>query len=481
MSLFTTRTAPRPTEQRDIQTLPWVNGETVPTPLQSVSTYGYSTEDAFKIAAVVACVGMRAGAFAQLPLKGYQDTTGGYADLLAPQPELLVSPSSVVVPSVWKTQMSISRDIWGYAVAQITAVDAAGYVSKAEWLSPSVCRARQQFVGGPLEWTINGHPVDSSSLLHIPSRWVTPGNPLGMSPLEKSGLVSLAKMAQDFGRDWFLKGAVPSAILYSDKELTAAQADTLLERVYARWRRRQMAILGKGLEYKQVSVAANESQFLDTMRQASADIAISFNLPPSKINAATTSGGKIEYGNIDQNQAQFLIDSINPDLVVVQEVVTQFMRSGTDARWNTSAFLRSDLRTRYESYQVGLATGFLEKNEVRALEDMPPLPTNDVAHSQRWQEVWLPTLVAGGIMTTEEARATLGLPPEPTAGTLSAPDAAAADSGTVENTPRQLAEMVQKLYLGVGIVITDQEARQILNSAGGNFPGALPAPGGAPA
>lgn len=422
MSLFSVRTAPRP-ERRDISGFPWITGQTVPSPLQS-SSYGYMPINGFQIAAVTACVGLRSGALAQLPLKAYADD-GGRSRLLTPQPELLVNPSFTVVPSVWKTQMSISRDLWGYAVGRILAVDAAGYASKVDWLLPDVVRVRQEHVGGPLIWKINGEDVDPSLIFHIPSRWVTPGNPLGMSPLEKSGLVALAKMAQDFGRDWFLKGAVPSAILYADKELTTEQADSILDRIKARWQRRQMAVLGSGLKYESVSVAANESQFLETMKQAASDIAISFNLPPAKI-AASMSSSDIKYQNLEQSTQQYLMDSINPDLVVVQESIERHQRPGEFCRWSTGAFLRSDLNVRYESYKTGLEAGFITVEEIRAWEELGPM-----------------------IQTV----------------------------GAVDN--RNLADMVQKLYLGVGIVITNEEARALLNQAGGNFPGALPPAGGA--
>lgn len=333
--------------------------------------YVYSTTEAMQIAAVVACVGLRAGAFAQIPLKGYRQRDGLH-ELLPSQPSLLVRPSPTVVPSVWKTQMSVSRDIWGFAVGRILGVDAAGYPSMAEWLPPSETHAWQDYMSGPLRWKVGQDEVDASLLLHVPSRWVMPGNPLGISPLERSGLVDLAKRAQDFGRDWFRNGAVPSSIIYSEQELTGKQAEDIVSAVTSKWRSRKPAVLDSRLKYEQVSVGANESQFLETQRQVAADIAVSFNLPPEKINAVV-SGQSVTYANREQNVQQYLMDSINPDLVVIQEVFEQFLPRGQFPRWATGAFLRSDLKTRYESYKVGLEAGFLEVDEVRAWEEMKPL------------------------------------------------------------------------------------------------------------
>lgn len=371
MSLLV-RTAPAPS-RRD------ADPNVIPRPSEADGRagpgYRYFTDDALRVAAVVACVGLRSGALAQIPLKEYLD--GPQPILASPQPELYTSPSTqrVVVPSVWKTQLSISRDIWGYAAGRIMGVDAAGFVSKVDWKEPDAeIRGVKDPDSGRLRWWLNGSPIDESLVFHVPSRWVTPGNPLGMSPLEKSGLVDLAKRAQDFGRDWFRNGAVPSAILYSDKELDDTEADTILARIMARWRRRQPAVIGSGMKYEKVSVAANESQFIETMQRAAADIAISFNLPPSKIAAAVASGGDIKYQNLEMSTQQYLMDSINPDLVMIQEIMALYRPSDRYSRWVTGAFLRADLKTRYEAYKVGLEAEFLAVDEVRAWEELGPMP-----------------------------------------------------------------------------------------------------------
>ena len=381
MSIFvpSSRVAPRRAEARDISTYPWMNGQTVPTNLQSPTGGAHMvSSDAFRVAAVVACLGLRAGALAQLPLKGYASTFGGESEALSPQPELLLFDPPSVVASVWKTQMSISRDIWGYAAGIIKASDAAGYATRVEWILPDRLTAKETDSSGQLVWRYNNVPIDPQMVMHIPSRWVMPGRPLGVSPLEKSGLIDIAIRAQEFGRDWFVNGAMPSAIVYSDDVLTTSQADGILARLQSRWRRRQPGMLGSGMRYEQVSVNADESQFLHTMQQTASDIAISFNLPPNKIHAAV-SGSDVSYTNNTQSTQQYLMDSINPDLVVIQESVSRYMRAGQMCRWETGAFLRSDTKSRYEAYSIGLSAGFLSVDEVRAKEDLAPLPPSSVS------------------------------------------------------------------------------------------------------
>lgn len=53
------------------------------------------------------------------------------------------------------------------------------------------------------------------------------------------------------------------------------------------------------------------------------------------------------------------------------------------------------------------------------------------------------------------------------------------DDGPLGPNPRELVEMVQKVYLGVGTVLTVDEARDMLNAAGANLVGPGPVPEGA--
>jgi len=425
------RGAARPVERR-AWSGPFGDQNTVPSPSQDGGgSYRYSTADALRVAAVVACVGLRAGAFAQLPIKCYRDRNG-IPEAMPVQPELFTSPSDFAVPSVWKTQMSISRDLWGFALGRVTALDGAFYPRRVDWFNPSTIRYR--LVGGAPVWSeASGGELDSSMLVHVPSRWVMPGNPVGMSPLEHSGLVDLAKRAQDFGRDWFANGAVPSSIIYSDQVLDGPEADAIVETVRAKWRSRKTAVLGSGLRYEKVSVPANESQFIETCNKVAADIATSFNLPPSKIGAAI-SGQNVTYSNRDQDQMAYLIDSINPDLVVIQESLDRHTAPGQYSKFSTGAFLRSDLKTRYEAHKIGIDAHFLTPNEVRALEELPPIEGGNT----------FPSLPGGG-----------GDPLE------------VASAKATESLTRQL----QQIYLAVGTVITADEAREILNRNGAGLTG----------
>jgi len=331
-----------------------------------------ANHDALALSAVIACVNLRANTIAQLPLKAYRLGPDGLPVEVPRQPQLIEAPSKGP-RSYWLRQMSISRDIFGNAFGMVVGRDAAGWPTAVEWLDPTKVTTNQPYAGAPVDYTFNGKPVPESDLLIVPG-FPVPGSPLGISPLQRSGLVELSSRAQAFGADWFKNGAVPSAILYADTELDAEQAERIRASVQASWRKRRPAVLGSGLRWEKVSTSdVNESQALTTMRHTQVDICQIFGVPPEKIGIAS-SGQSITYANREQQAQQFLVDTVNAELVLIQEILTANMPRPQFARFNTGALLRSDLMSRYSAYSTALAAGFLSVDEVRQLEDRGPLP-----------------------------------------------------------------------------------------------------------
>jgi HK97 family phage portal protein len=131
-------------------------------------------------------------------------------------------------------------------------------------------------------------------------------------------------------------------------------------------------VLGDGIKFKQVSVAPEESQFLETQRFTVQQICRLYGVPPEMIGSE--SGNSLTYANVEQRSLAFLTYCINPWLVRIETALTDLVPRGQFVKFNAGVLLRTDLKTRYESYEIGLRAGFLTVNETRALEDREPLP-----------------------------------------------------------------------------------------------------------
>jgi HK97 family phage portal protein len=333
----------------------------------------YGIADGLKLSAVVACVNLRANLIGQLPIAAYQSDKSGQSVAMSPQPRLIEAPSRLP-RSYWLRQMSISRDLWGNAFGSIVSRDAAGYPSGVEWLNPAKVEVDES---DPVRLQVryNGQPFPAGDLFIVPG-FPVPGSQLGISPLERSGLIELSHRAQDFGRDWFRNGAVPSVMLKaSNAELTPEQAEGVRDTVTSNWRKRRPAVIGSGWEVDTIDVKADESQFLDTMRHVQVDICQTFGIPPEEIGIAS-SGSSVTYANREQRASAILVNTLNAELVLIQEILTASLPRPQYVRFATGALLRSDLAARYQSYATALngTQPFLTVDEVRQLEDLGPMP-----------------------------------------------------------------------------------------------------------
>jgi HK97 family phage portal protein len=284
---------------------------------------------------------------------------------------VIARPSARGIPrSLWMKQAQYARLLWGNATLLVGSRDGAGYPKSLEVLPPWEVVFSNTSILSHLSATVCGQPFPVEDLIVVPGQ-VQPGCTVGVAPLAASGLVNLGKRAQEFGQNWFENGAVPSSIIYSDiKDLTSEQADTIVTTVLGKWKRRRPAVLGSGLKYEKISVPANESQFLETIRQNQAEIAIVLGLSPEDIGVSV-SGSAVTYANREQRSQQTLINTTNNDLLLWQEVLYNVVPMPQFVRFNTGALLRSDLKSRYESYKIGLDAGFLTVNEPRGWEDLP--------------------------------------------------------------------------------------------------------------
>lgn len=340
--------------------------------LEWASPRRYRVKEAIELSTVIGCVRLRANTASQLPFAAFTADADGISQKIRKQPALVESPSMTVARSTWVQQCFMSRDLWGYAAGYITARDGLGFATNVEWLPPQDLTQTSTSHGKYPLFSMKGRTFAPEDLLIIPSTFVLPGDPLGIAPLARTGLVDLNKKARDFGADWFRNGAVPSSVITTPEPLTQEQADAMADRAASKWRRRKPAVMGSGMTLDVLKMNAEESQFLETLRHVQVDICQAFGVPPEKLGISS-SGSSVTYANREQQQTQFLIDGMNADLVVIQEVLSNALIGGRFVRFNTGALLRSDVTQRYAAYKTAIDGGFMDPDEARAFEDWGPL------------------------------------------------------------------------------------------------------------
>ncbi|MGW9022588.1 phage portal protein, partial [Leucobacter chromiiresistens] len=132
-----------------------------------------------------------------------------------------------------------------------------------------------------------------------------PGQILGLSPIAYFATTTEAGLlANQFGRDWFANGSTPSAVLETDMAVDQGAATVLKARFKEAAQGRDVVALGNGVKYRAISVPANESQFLETIKATANQVAAIYGVPPEKVGGET--GGSLTYATVEQNSIDLL-------------------------------------------------------------------------------------------------------------------------------------------------------------------------------
>ncbi|MFC8002922.1 phage portal protein [Streptomyces olivaceus] len=232
---------------------------------------------------------------------------------------------------------------------------------------------------GEVRWAVNGQQVtDPRSFLH---RRVNPlpGVELGMSPVRlHATTIGLQLTGARFGLQWFQDGAHPSAILKnSEVPLDDGQVRTAKDRFLAALRgTREPVVFGKGWEYETIQVAPEESQFLQTQGYSAAECARIFGPGIAEILGYET-GGSMTYANIQDRELTLLKFSIGKWIRRMERLLSEFLPRPQYVKLNRDALLETNTLQRYTAHASALSNNWETINEVRRLEELPPVPWGD--------------------------------------------------------------------------------------------------------
>lgn len=324
-----------------------------------------TADSAMRLGVVWSCVNLLADVVSTLPLRQYR----AQGEEMDPSP-IITDPSALVDPIAWRRQVMVSWLLRGNVFGIETATMANGWPRTVEIAHPDWVGARQARQFAPVEWTVSGEKIDPARMHHA-SAYTVPGSVLGLSPIgNMRQAIGLGLAAEEYGARWFGDGAHPSAVLKSDKPIDKEQADTIKERFLAAVRgKREPAVLGLGITYEQIQVAPDESQFLDTIKANRAVIAAIF-LP----HLILSENASMTYSNVESRSLDLLVFDVQPWLVRFEQWLSRMLPRGQFVKFNAGALVRTTLKDRFEAHAIAIKHGFESPDEVRALEDRPPIP-----------------------------------------------------------------------------------------------------------
>jgi HK97 family phage portal protein len=181
----------------------------------------------------------------------------------------------------------------------------------------------------------------------------------------------------------FTNGAVASGVLATSEKLT----DEAFKRLKDQFNGEHMGVanaykpmvLEAGLDWKPISLNAQDSQFIESKRLTEAQLCGLFRVPPHLV----ANMEKMTLNNVENMGMSFVNYSLVPLITRIEHRVQVGLLNERDrlthyAKFNAGALMRGDLNGRYTSYGKGIQWGILSPNDCRELEDLNPREGGDV-------------------------------------------------------------------------------------------------------
>jgi HK97 family phage portal protein len=337
---------------------------------------GVSQERALTLSTVFRAVQIHCTAVSQMPL--LVERAG---QIVTDTPALIQKPSLAMSRSRFLEEITAALYLAGNAYLRVVR-SVGGEVVDLEVLDPRLVTPTQDRLTGRKTFGYgNRNDWTTSDIAHLKFLSI-PGMPLGLGPIQAARLeLAGALEARDYGSGWFNEGSMPSGLLQTDQPLNRDEAE-LYKRIWKGldengqrvegFTPHDVKVMGKGLSYTPLLLKPADVQFLESQQFSTTQIARLMGVPGSLFLAAVQ-GGSQTYANVEQDWIGYVRFSLMNVLREVEEALTEITVRGQTVRFNIDVLLRTDTKTRYESYALGIAGGWLDEDEVRALEGRPPL------------------------------------------------------------------------------------------------------------
>lgn len=357
-----------------------------------------SPERSLSASAVFACVRVIAEDVAKLPLIVYRRMSmdGGQGKERATDIRLYdllrYEPNKEMGPFDFKQALQVCALVWGNGYAEINrdnVGDVAGIWPLESW---KVCEQRDE--GGNLYYeyregaTSEPRSIRPRDMIHI--KGISANGIVGWM-LSEVGAESMGLYlaAMKFTSSYFANGAsTGEAIIYphamKPEEFTAwvslmrQQYEGAGKQHKTRYFDRDVKIHSGG------AIAPKDSQLIDTLHFSIEDVARYFRVTPHKIGHLL----RATFNNIESLDLDHYKSTIQPRLVQNEEEYSRKLLSPADRQTYiiehlVDALLRADYKTRTEGYSKGLTDGWLSRNEVRAMENLNPVPGGEKYYIQQ--------------------------------------------------------------------------------------------------
>ena len=352
------------------------------------SSAGITVTDSTALSASAVLCAMRnlIEGVAMLPLMLYRKTNEGRDRAVGhPLYRLLHSrPNKELTPFEWLSWMMGSMVIRGDAFSEIDRNNQKKIMGL--WPLHAHCmEVTRPDPKGPIvyKYTVpkTGESVllPADNVLHL--RGFYTGGLLGKSLIHLGkNAIGLAIAEETHGAKFFVNNAMPQGYIKHPLELGKPAKEQITKGIEAATggleNQHRLLILDEGMEWKQIGVSPQDAQMIEQRRFQVVEICRVFNVAPHRLFDLTQSS----FSNIEHQGIEHKVYTLGPWQVRIEQrcdlsLLSEVERETYYTRFNSSALLRGDIKTRYEAYAVAKNGGWLSADDIRELEELNTLPS----------------------------------------------------------------------------------------------------------
>lgn len=219
-------------------------------------------------------------------------------------------------------------------------------------------------------------------------RWVGDNPYAGLSPIalhrEALGTVAAAERhaARVFGAGTRLSG-----VLTRPAAAPALKDQADVDRLLDAWEKKyggsdhtgRVALLQEGMEFKPLSMSNEDAQLIEARGYGVRDVARIYGIPPHKLGDLSDA----TLTNIEQQSLEFVVYTMMPWIKRHEEAMERDLLTANDRaeglyiQFDATGLLRGDTQSRYAAYAQARQWGWLSVNDIRRLENLPPIVGGD--------------------------------------------------------------------------------------------------------
>lgn len=347
-----------------------------------------TADKAMQLSTVWACVRLLSESISTLPIKIYQSRSDGSRTLAKEYPVyrlLCKQPNIEMTPSRFMLMVVASLCLRGnsfiekkYIGPKLVALDP---------LLPQNMVVKRNEASGILEYkytdpfTKKSRMVPIKNMMHI--RGFGMDGICGMIPIQTGrDVIGSALSVEESAAKIFENGLQSSGFISSDIPLNDEQRERirryLLSFVGSKNAGKMMVLEG-GMKYNNVTMNPEAAQMLESRAFSIEEICRWFRVPPFMVGHMDKQSSWAS--SVEGMNMQFLTNTLRPLLVNIEQEISRCLLSGDDdyyAEFSVEGLLRADSAGRAAYYTTSLQNGWMSRNDVRRLENLPPIDGGDI-------------------------------------------------------------------------------------------------------